>query len=412
MNKASILCFSPPGRETALRLKEYFKTAYPDWTVQVFAKGRFALESDASGRETSDDCLPVSAENRDAIPVTELLADSGGVDSGNQILTDDRSVIPVTEPLTDWGREHFLQEDCLIFVGSSGIAVRTIGPLAVSKKTDPAVLVVDDQLQYVIPILSGHLGGANEIANRLASLAGAVAVLTTATDVHQKLAPDVFAQENGLKIMDFTAAKLVAAALVRGEMITVYTNDQVKDRVPDEVRLKRLNDFADYSGGGAIIISARKPNLTGKPEVLWLVPQTVYLGIGLKAGKSEEAVAQAVDVCLEQAGIEKAALAGVASIDIKSQEAGLLAFAERMHLPLQFYTAEELNQVEGKFTESAFVKQITGTDNVCERSAMLAAMTAGALMGTAGSGMLLQLKTALDGVTAALAMKKGMIRFE
>ena len=76
-----------------------------------------------------------------------------------------------------------------------------------------------------------------------------------------------------------------------------------------------------------------------------------------------------------------------------------------MHLPLRFYTAEELNQAEGKFTESAFVKQITGTDNVCERSAMLAAMTA-------GSGMLLQPKTALDGVTAALAMKKGMIRFE
>ena len=300
----------------------------------------------------------------------------------------------------------------MIFVGSSGIAVRTIGPLAVSKKTDPAVLVVDDQLQYVIPILSGHLGGANEIANRLASLAGAVAVLTTATDVHRKLAPDVFAQKNGLKIMDFTAAKLVAAALVRGETIIVYTDDEVKGQVPDEVRLKRLNDFTDYPGGGAIVISVRKPNLTEKPEVLWLVPQTVYLGIGLKAGKSEETVAQAVDVCLEQAGVETAALAGVASIDIKSQEAGLLAFAERMHLPLQFYMAEELNQVEGKFTESAFVKQITGTDNVCERSAMLAAMTAGELMGTAGSGMLLQPKTALDGVTAALAMKKGMIRFE
>ena len=386
MNKASILCFSPPGRETALRLKEYFKTAYPDWTVQVFAKGRFALESAANEREASDDCLPVSA--------------------------DDRDTISVTEPLTDWGRKHFLQEECLIFVGSSGIAVRTIGPLAVSKKTDPAVLVVDDQLQYVIPILSGHLGGANEIANRLASLAGAEAVLTTATDVHQKLAPDVFAQKNGLKIMDFTAAKLVAAALVRGETIIVYTDDEVKGRVPDEVRLKRLNDFTDYPGGGAIVISVIKPNLTEKPEVLWLVPQMVYLGIGLKAGKSEEAVAQTVDVCLEQAAVETAALAGAASIDIKSQEAGLLAFAERMHLPLRFYTAEELNQVEGKFTESAFVKQVTGTDNVCERSAMLAAMTAGNITETLSSTMLLQPKTALDGVTAALAMKKGTIRFE
>ena len=386
MKKASILCFSPPGRETALRLKAYFKTAYPDWTVQVFAKGRFALETVVSEKAASADRLPAAAEDRKIHPVTKLLA--------------------------DWGREHFQQEDCLIFVGSAGIAVRTIGPLAHSKKTDPAVLVVDDQLQYVIPILSGHLGGANETACRLAALSGAEAVLTTATDVHQKLAPDVFAQKNGLKIMDFMAAKLVAAALVRGETITVYTDAEVKGRVPDEVRLKRLDDFADYPGGGAILISARKPELTEKPEVLWLVPQTVYLGIGLKAGKSEEAVAKTVDVCLEQAGIAPAALAGAASIDIKSQEAGLLAFAERMHLPLQFYTAAELNQVEGNFTGSTFVRQITGTDNVCERSAMRAAMTDEDFTEAAGSHLLLQPKTALDGVTAALAMKKGTIRFE
>ena len=368
MKRTSILCFSPPGRETALRLKEYFKTAYPDWTVRVFAKGRFALESAAGEREALFDRALVSAEEKD--------------------------IISVTEPLADWAKKHFMQDECLIFVGSAGIAVRTIGPLAVSKKTDPAVLVVDDQLQYVIPILSGHLGGANEIAGRLADLAEAEAVLTTATDVHQKLAPDVFARKNGLRIMDFTAAKLVAAALVRGETITIYTDAEVKGRIPDEVRLKRLDDFTDYPGGGAILISARKPILTEKAEVLWLVPQTVYLGIGLKAGKSEEAVAQAVDVCLEQAGVD------------------LLKFAERMHLPLRFYTAEELNQAEGKFTESAFVRQITGTDNVCERSAMLAVMTAEDFTEAACSRMLLQTKTALNGVTAALAMKKGTIRFE
>ena len=371
MKKASILCFSPPGRETALRLKEYFKTAYPDWTVQVFAKGQFSTKP---------------GENR--------------------------KILSITEPLADWGKEHFRQDDCLVFVGAAGIAVRTIGPLAVSKKKDPAILVVDDRLQYVIPILSGHLGGANLIACRLAALAGAEAVLTTATDVHQKLAPDVFAQKNGLKIMDFTAAKLVAAALVRGETITVYSDAGVEGSVPDEVRLERLQAFADYHGGAAMILSVRKPELTEKPEVLWLVPQTVYLGIGLKAGKTEETVAQVVDVCLQQAGVVPEALAGAASIDLKGQEAGLLQFAERTHLPLRFYTAEELNQVAGQFTESTFVKKITGTNNVCERSAMLAAMKAEDFTETAGSAILLQPKTALDGVTAALAMKKGTIRFE
>lgn len=108
--------------------------------------------------------------------------------------------------------------------------------------------------------------------------------------------------------MDFTAAKLVAAALVRGETITIYTDAAVEGAVPDEVRLAGLEAFADYHGGGAMLISPRKPELTDKPEVLWLVPQTVYLGIGLKAGKPEEAVAQAVEACLAQAGVDPAAL--------------------------------------------------------------------------------------------------------
>ena len=388
MKQASILCFSPPGKETARRLREYLKSAYPDWNVKVFAKGRFVAESEPDARP----------EGLAAVETATARAD----------------VIPLTASLADWGKQHFAQDDCLIFVGSAGIAVRTIGPLAVSKKTDPAVLVVDDRLQYVIPILSGHLGGANAIACRLAAMTGAEAVLTTATDVHRKLAPDVFAQRNGLKIMDFTAAKLVAAALVRGETITIYTDAAVESAVPDEVRLAGLEAFADYHGGGAMLISPRKPELTDKPEVLWLVPQTVYLGIGLKAGKPEEAVAQAVEACLAQAGVDPAALAGAASIDIKREEAGLLQFAEKRHLPLQFFTAAELNQVEGSFTGSAFVKQITGTDNVCERGALLLA-SVDAEAGTPqnnGSALLLQPKTAMDGVTAALAMKKGSIRFE
>ena len=121
-----------------------------------------------------------------------------------------------------------------------------------------------------------------------------------------------------------------------------------------------------------------------------------------------------MEACLAQAGVDPAALAGAASIDIKREEAGLLRFSAERHLPLQFFTAAELNQVEGSFTGSAFVKQITGTDNVCERGALLLA-SVDAEAGTPqnnGGALLLQPKTAMDGVTAALAMKKGSIRFE
>ena len=111
--------------------------------------------------------------------------------------------------------------------------------------------------------------------------------------------------------------------------------------------------------------------------------------------------------------VDPAGLAGAASIDIKREEAGLLRFAAERQLPLQFFTAAELNQVEGSFTGSVFVKQITGTDNVCERGALLlASVDAEAGTPQNNGSALLQPKTAMDGVTAALAMKKGSIRFE
>ena len=104
MKQASILCFSPPGKETARRLREYLKSAYPDWNVKVFAKGRFAAESEPDARPEGLAAAETATEHADVIPLTASLA--------------------------DWGKQHFAQDDCLIFVGSAGIAVRTIGPLA------------------------------------------------------------------------------------------------------------------------------------------------------------------------------------------------------------------------------------------------------------------------------------------
>ena len=166
--------------------------------------------------------------------------------------------------LKRFAQQAMVDCDLIVFVGATGIAVRAAAPYLMGKAYDPAVIVIDEQGKFVIPLLSGHLGGANPIACRLAAMTGAEAVLTTATDVHRKLAPDVFAQRNGLKIMDFTAAKLVAAALVRGETITIYTDAAVEGAVPDEVRLAGLEAFADYHGGGAMLISPRKPELIDK----------------------------------------------------------------------------------------------------------------------------------------------------
>ena len=123
-----------------------------------------------------------------------------------------------------WAGEKFPDSDALIFIGASGIAVRSIAPYVVSKKSDPAVLVVDECGKFVISLLSGHLGGANELALKTAEILNAVPVVTTATDLHHRFAVDVFAKKNDCSIFNMKAAKEVSAALLAGKKVGFTVN--------------------------------------------------------------------------------------------------------------------------------------------------------------------------------------------
>ena len=136
--------------------------------------------------------------------------------------------------------------------------------------------------------------------------------------------------------------------------------------------------------------------------------KTVYLGIGLREGKTREEVEKAAKACMEKAGITELAVKKISSVDLKQKEAGLLAYAEGLHCDTEFFTDEALRSVPGKFTESEFVRRITGVGNVCERSALLSAMRDG----DETDAVLIERKLPLEGVTAAIAIKKGTIRFE
>lgn len=362
--KISILCLSLPGYETALALRDILKTEHE---TEIFRKGK---------------SFP------DSIP----------------------------ESLQEWTERHF-EEDALIFVSSAGIAVRAIAPLVRSKKTDPAVLVVDDMFHFVIPILSGHLGGANELASQIADAKGAIPVITTSTDIHGKFAPDIFAKKNGLVITDFTKAKEAAATLVRGERVTVYCDSAVVGHIPEEAQIKPLSQLRqlgvpglskDDLNGFAIVISPYEKDGTILENELWLIPRTAYLGIGLREGKTREDVERAARACIKQAGITQRAVKRISSVDLKRKEAGLLAYAEALHCDTEFFTGQALGRVPGEFTESEFVRSIAGVGNVCERSALLSAMGDGDETDAA----LIARKLPLDGVTAAIAIKKGTIRFE
>ncbi len=312
--------------------------------------------------------------------------------------------------LSEAAARWFHQADALIFIAATGIAVRCIAPFARDKFRDPAVLVMDENGKFVISLLSGHAGGANRLCGLLAEATGAQPVITTATDGRGLFAVDVFAAENGLQISDRILAKQASARILAGEKLKLYYDKELEaaDGSGDIFEkygkgVCRTEDRADAD----IIVSFRQTE-DDPEEALYLIPQAVTLGIGCRKGITAEAIQKAVLQILQTSGVFRQAVSGIASIDLKKEETGLLDFAKEWNLPLTFYTAEELNRVPGTFSKSDFVRHITGVDCVCERSAVRLAMEQTRKELEKGAS-LLEKKQTLDGVTAALALRIGNV---
>ena len=338
--------------------------------------------------------------------------------------------------LSELTESWFGDADALVYFAATGIAVRCIAPFVRDKFTDPAVLTVDENGRFVISLLSGHAGGANRLCGILAEALGAEPVVTTATDGRGLFAVDVFAAENGLQISDRRLAKQISARLLAGETAAVYDESYRTDPVDsvdpagtadlagaeeaaeqDESaepastqdrsgQIERTQEpaLAEYGAGvrltkqrgkADIIISHRRDE-ADRPDTLYLIPRTVTLGIGCRKGIAPEAVVETVTEVLRDTGIFPEALCGIASIDLKKDEHALHVLAKTWKLPLTFYTPDELNRLPGTFTESVFVRSITGVDCVCERSAVRLA--------GAGAGLILK-QQSRAGVTVALAIK-------
>ena len=282
--------------------------------------------------------------------------------------------------LEAWTRDAFVSGDALLFVGAAGIAVRAIAPYVKSKAEDPAVLCVDELGRFVIPLLSGHLGGANALARRVADVTGGTAVITTATDLNGAFAVDLWAVRQDMAVLQPERIKTVSSAILRGESIRVTCPWPIGGAAPAQVCL---------SAHGDVAVDVRP--LGG--EALQLVPRILTLGIGCRRGTSGEELETVFRrFCAERRIVPKA-IAAAASIDRKRDETGLLTFCERHGWPVTFYTADALAAVKGAFSASAFVASTVGVDNVCERAAVLA------------GGELFEKKYAADGVTFAVALR-------
>lgn len=301
---------------------------------------------------------------------------------------DQDEVLVLTGSLTEWTKEQFNKKDVLVYIGAAGIAVRSIAPFIKSKKTDPAVIVVDEQGKHAISLLSGHIGGANAMTLLTAELLGAEPVITTATDLNGKFAVDAFAARRNLYMDSMVCAKEIASELVAGHQTGMRSAFPVFGRVPEE-----LDQTGTPRTGFSVDIRRSSPF----ERTLHLVPRVVTLGIGCRKGMAAEQIEALVEETLEQYGIFRESVECIASIELKKEEEGIRRLADSLGVPFQVYTAEELRQVscEDGFTESDFVRSVTGVGNVCERAALLGA----------GTDRLLIPKTAREGVTMAAAVR-------
>ena len=285
--------------------------------------------------------------------------------------------------------ECFSSSEVLAFVGSCGIAVRKIALFVHDKRTDPAVVCVDELGTFVIPLLSGHIGGANALARKIAESLNATPVITTATDINRKFSVDTWATENGCVLSSMKLAKAVSAAILEGD-IPLKSDFPLVGTLPNGVISGETGNLGIY-----LTVSDKEPF----ENTLRLIPKVLHLGIGCRRGTEKEAIERAVTQVFKENGLDFRAVQSAASIDLKKDEEGLLSFCEEQTIPIRFYSAAELEAVPGEFTPSPFVQQVTGVDNVCERAALV------------GADTILVKKTACHGVTVAVARKKWEVHF-
>ena len=285
--------------------------------------------------------------------------------------------------LTEWTRQTFAEDRDMVFVGAVGIAVRAVAPYLKSKATDPAVVAIDECGRFAVPVVSGHLGGANDLARSVAAICGATPVITTATDSNGLFAVDEWARYQNCRVPDPHGIKKVSSAILAGETVRVCSAWEVEGTPPPRLELGTREDC------GILVTLHREDS-----PALALVPHEAVLGVGCRKGTPREAIEEAFAAFCRDRKLWSDAICCAATIDIKAEESGLLAFCAAHGWPLSTYSAEELNQVEGSFTASPFVAKITGVDNVCERSAV-----------RRSGGQLIETKYAGGGVTLALALK-------
>ncbi|MBU3110895.1 cobalt-precorrin 5A hydrolase [Clostridium lacusfryxellense] len=251
----------------------------------------------------------------------------------------------------------------IIFIGSTGIAVRAIAPYIKSKDIDPAVLVIDNSCNYVISLLSGHLGGANELTLEVSNILGAQPIITTATDNLGICAPDLIAKNNNLIIDDLKKAKQISSLLIEGKKIG-FIDDKGIIQVPNGYT-SNLNDICGilYISNRAVINMGLEIRL--KP-MLKLIRRNIVLGIGCRKNFSSKEMQQTVLNMLIESNIDSRAIKSITTVDVKKDEFAIRELVDYLKCNLDIFTINDIRTIQHKFCGSDFVEKTIGVRAVCE----------------------------------------------
>lgn len=284
----------------------------------------------------------------------------------------------------------FHEYDILVFIMASGIVVRSIANLIINKTQDPGILVMDEKGKYVISLLSGHLGGANDAARLLSEKIGSEPVITTASDVIGSMAVDNLAMFLGCEIDNMNTAKEITSNIVNGYKIGIFTEIPINFSIPDNIKkINNLEEIDEYSG---IIIVSNKIISVPKPHVR-LVPKNIVLGLGAKKGILAESIISAIKNELEANNIDPRSIKKIATIDIKKEDKDLSEAVKYFNLSLEYIKKEDILKIEDKFEKSDFVKKSIGVGAVCEPVAYLS---------SSKKGRFISKKKSYDGITIAI----------
>ena len=326
--------------------------------------------------------------------------ESLGIENPIELIEIDKNTFE--DKLSNHMENIFGSYDAIVFICSTGIAVRLIAPYVKSKVTDPAVIVIDDLGKYTISLLSGHIGGANELSSKIAHVLRNQLIVTTASDGRGIDAVDLFAMRHNFYIEDMEKAKDITALMVEGERIKLITEVDMQIKY-EKIELVNLNDknirdenITDHSKGIIAVTSIKDitnllSELDREKPCCIIRPKNLNIGIGCRRGKTRDEIMAAIDLVFDEHNLSINSISKVGTIDIKHDEQGIIDVSNELGAEMILFSKSELEQVSDEFKGSDFVQSQVGVRSVCEPAA--------SLLGTE----MIVFKSVLNGVTIAVS---------